>query len=78
MTCFVLSYELFADWVILHVFLSSVDFFLELTFLKKSFRNSIRVLNIWNPDQALHFDLGPNHRQRLSADDKSRYQQGKT
>ena len=41
-------------------------------FLKKSFRNTIRVSNSLNLDQAQHFagpDLGPNCLQRLSADD---------
>ena len=42
-------------------------------FSKKSFRNTIRVSNSLDPDQARHFvgpDLGPNCLQRLSADDK--------
>ena len=58
------------------LFLSSVDFFLKLTFSKKYFRNTIRVSNSMDPDQAQPFvgpDLGPNCLQRLSADDKSRY-----
>ena len=41
-------------------------------FLKNSFRNTIRVSNSLDPDQAGHFvrpDLGPNCLQRLSADD---------
>ena len=44
-------------------------------FQKKSLRNTIRVSNILDPDQAQHFvgpDLGPNCLQRLSADDTSR------
>ena len=39
----------------------------------KYFRNTIRVSNILDPDQAKHFvvpDLGPNILQRLTADDK--------
>ena len=54
-----------------HAFLSSADFF-KITFFRKSFRNTIRVSNSLNPDQAQHFvgpDLGPNCLQRLSADD---------
>ena len=41
----------------------------------KSFRNTIRVSNSLDPDQARHFvgpDLGPNYLHRLSADDTSR------
>ena len=51
-------------------------FFLKLTFSKKSFRNTIRMSNSLDPDQARQFigsDLGPNCLQRLSADDKSRH-----
>ena len=39
------------------------------------FRNTIRVSNSFDPDQARHLvwpDLGPNYLQRLSADDTSR------
>ena len=49
-------------------------FFLNKLFQKSSFRNTIRVSNSLDPDQAPHFvgsDLGPNYLQRLSADDKS-------
>ena len=56
----------------LHAFLSSVDFS-KLTFSKKSFRNTIRVSNSLDPDQARHFvelDLGPNCLQRLSGTTK--------
>ena len=45
------------------------------TFSKNSFRNTIRVSNSLDPDQARRFvrpDLGPNCLQRLSADDTSR------
>ena len=55
-------------------FLVVYGFFFKLTFSKKSFRNTIRVSNSSDPDQARHFvgpDLGPNCLQRLSADDKS-------
>ena len=50
-------------------------FFSQWTFSKNSFRNTIRVSNRLNPDQALHFvgpDLCPIYLQRLSADDISR------
>ena len=46
-------------------------FFSKSTFLKNSFRNTIRVSNSLDPYQAWHFvrpDLGPNCLQRLSAD----------
>ena len=45
-------------------------------FLKNYFRNTIRVSNSLDPDQARHFvgpDLGPICLQRLSADDTSRF-----
>ena len=44
-------------------------------FLKNSFRNTIRVANSLDPDQARHFvgpDLGPNCLQKISADNSSR------
>ena len=50
-------------------------FFSKSTFSKNSFRDTIRVANSLDPDQARHFvgpDLGPNCLQRLSADDISR------
>ena len=60
-------------------FLLPADFFQSQTFLKNSFRNTIRVSNSLDPDQAQHFvgpdlgpngpDLGPNCLQKLSADD---------
>ena len=72
-----------APWILSHIF-NSLQFgklfchlwifFLKLTFSKKSFRNTIKVSNSLDPDQAQHFvgpDLGPNCSQRLSADDKS-------
>ena len=43
-------------------FLSSVDFFFKINFFKKSFKNTIRVSNSLDPDQARHVvrpDLGP-------------------
>ena len=46
-----------------------------LIFSKNPFRNTIRVSNRLDPDQARHFvepDLGPNCLQRLSADGTSR------
>ena len=45
--------------------------FYEIDFLKKSFRNTIRVSNALDPDQDKHSDLGPNCLQWLSTDDKS-------
>ena len=57
-------------------FLLSVDFFFKLTFSKKSFRNTIRVSNSLDPDQARGFvgpDLDPYCLQWLSTDDKSRH-----
>ena len=45
--------------------------FSKSSFLKKSFRNNIRVSNNLHPDHARHFvgpDLDPNCLQRLSAD----------
>ena len=59
----------------LHASLSSADFFPKSSFSKISFRNTIRVTNSLDPDQARHFvgpDLGPNCLQRLSADDSTR------
>ena len=49
-------------------------FFFKSTFSKTSFRNTIRLSNSLDPDQARHYvgpDLGPNCLQRLLADDKS-------
>ena len=60
-----------AYWVILHAFLSSADFFSKSTFSKNSFRNTIKVSNRMDPDQAQCFvgpDMDPNCLQRLSAD----------
>ena len=56
-------------------FFVNTDFFSKSTFSKNSFRNTIRVSNSLDPDQAQHFvgpDLCPICLQRLSADDKSR------
>ena len=53
------------------LFLSSAEFFLKSTFLKNSFRNTIRVSNSLDPDQ-VGPDLGPTCLQRLSADITSR------
>ena len=47
--------------------------FFKLTFLKISFRNTVKVSNGLDPDQDQHFvgpDLGPNCLQRLSAEEK--------
>ena len=58
-----------------HAFLSSADFFSKSTFLKNSFRNTMRVSNSLGPDQTRHSvwsDLVPNCLQKLSADDTSR------
>ena len=58
----------------MHVVLSSADF-KKIIVSNYSFRNTIRVSNSLEPDQARHFvgpDLGPNCLQRLSADDTSR------
>ena len=49
--------------IILHAFLLSVDLFFKLTFSKTPFRNTIRVSNSLDPDQARRFvgpDLDPN------------------
>ena len=59
--------------------LSSADFFKNYHFHKYSFRNTIRVSNGLDPDQDRLYvgpDLGPNHLQRLSADNKSSHLQG--
>ena len=61
-------------------FLSPADFFnINLSFLKKSFRNTIRVSNSLEPDQARHYvwpDMGPTCLQTSSADDKSSHLAG--
>ena len=57
------------------MFLSSADFFSKSTFLKYSFKNTMRESNSLDPGQARRFvgpDLGPNSLQRLSADDTSK------
>ena len=49
-------------------------FFSKSTFSKNYFRNTVRMSNSLDPDQARHFvgpDLGPNCLQKLSADDIS-------
>ena len=53
----------------------SSDFFSKSFFSKTSFRNTIRMSNSLDPDQAPHFvgpDLGPNCLEKLSADDTSK------
>ena len=50
--------------------MSSVDFFFQSRLFRKKIRNTIRVSNSLDPDQARRFvgpDLGPNCLQRLSA-----------
>ena len=62
--------------IILHAFLSSAEFFKINLFLKNYFRNTIRVSNSLDPDQARHIvgpGLGPNCLQRLSADDTRKH-----
>ena len=69
------STQLFACWVILHAFLSSVDFFQNKLY-QKNLSGLPSVLNTLDLDQTWCFvrpDLGPNCFQRLSADDKSRH-----
>ena len=69
-----LLHQHFAYWVILHAF-CCLRFFSKSTFSKNSFRNTIRVSNSLDPDQARHFvrpDLATNCLQKLSADDASR------
>ena len=65
----------FASWEILHALLLSADLFKIKFFFNNSFRNTIRVSNSLEPDQARRFfgpDLGPNCLQKVSADDTSR------
>ena len=64
----------FACWVIFQAFCCRLLLFSKLTFLKNSFRNTIRVPNSLDPDQDRCYvgpDLGPNCLQPLSADDNS-------
>ena len=54
--------------------------FFEIIFLEKFFQEYHQGVNL-DPDQAQHFvglDLGQNCLQRLSAEDKIHYWQGKT
>ena len=56
-------------------FLLSADFFQNQLLKKNYFRDTIRVSNSLDPDQARHFvgpDLAPSYLQRLSADNYSR------
>ena len=58
---------IYVCWDFIHDFLPSADFF-----SKNSFRNTIRLSNSLDPDQAPHFvgpDLDVNWLQRLSADE---------
>ena len=65
-------FAFFAPREIFHAFLSSPDFFLQNPLFAKilsGLRNTIRVSNRLDPDQARHFvghDLGPNCLQKLS------------
>ena len=55
--------------------------FFQINFFKKSIRNTIRVSNSFDPDQAGHFvgpDLDTNCLQMLSADDKSHHLWGQS
>ena len=64
----------FGDWVIVHAFLSSADFFQNHIFSKNYFRNTTRLLNGLDPDQARHFverDLDPHGLQKFTAGDTS-------
>ena len=64
----------FAKWAILHAFCRLHIF--QSTISKNSFRNTIRVSNSLDQDQARRFVrpyLGSNCLQKLSADDTSRY-----
>ena len=65
------SFNSFANWLILHPFLSSAEFF----------KHTIRVSNGLDPDQGQHSvdpELSPNCLQRLPAFDRSRHKQGKS
>ena len=80
---FLIQLEEFQTFVLILCLLGIFSFFLfcRLLFLpnqlfrKNSFRNTIRVSNSLNPDQARQNvgpDLGPNCLQSFSADDTSR------
>ena len=65
-----------AFWAFLQAFLSSVDIFQNLFFSKTSFRNTVRVSNSFDPDQARHIvgpDLYPKCLHNISADDTCRH-----
>ena len=71
------SIMLFAPWEIFHVFffLLSADFFQNQLLKEKYFRNTIRVSNRLDSDQAWLFvwpDMGQNCLQKLSTDDTRR------
>ena len=70
----------FACFFLFLFFLSSVEIFLTNFFKKTSFRNTIRMSNRLDPDQARNFvgpDLDPNCLQRLLAADKKSPPAGK-
>ena len=72
---------LLACWVIFHAFVVVCLHFSKITFLKKSFRKTVRVSNGLDPDQdrrSVGLFLDPNCLQKLSVDDKSRRYQGKS
>ena len=69
-----------ACWDFLHDFLASADFF-KIIFFKNSSRNTIKVSNSLEPDQARHVvrpDLGSICLQRLSADNSRCHWLGKS
>ena len=51
---------------------------IKINFFEKKIRNTIRVSNSLEPDQASHVHLGPNNLQKLSADNKSCCWRGKS
>ena len=54
LTLFILETINSASWVIFHAFVTSAVFFSKSTFLKNSLRNTTRVTNSLDPDQAWH------------------------
>ena len=58
-----------------YIYFCRLPFSFKINLLKNSFRNTIRMSNSLDPDQARRFigsDLGPNCLPRLSADDTGR------
>ena len=65
----------YAYWVIFNPFGRLLIFFSKSTLKKTSIKDTIRVSNSLDPDQARHIvgpDLGTDCLQKLSADDTSR------